>query len=184
MKPTTKLFTDIAREHLRIATLETRHSDSLDFHNVSVWGVKNALAAAYEAGVNACEGIGTEALEQDVPLKMVTALQMASNYMADDLDETDETEMCVFNAIRSAIDAADATNPPPVPAEVQPVVAVTVRGGLIEDLEATIPVHVIVADWDVPDEDTGKKPTWSVHMLAGGLSGPKAQKLRRLIVND
>jgi len=184
MKPTSKLFTDIAREHLRIATLETRHSDALDFHDVSVWGVRNALAAAYEAGVNACESIGTEALEQDVLRRMLTALQMASNYMADDLDETDETEMRVFNAIRSALDAADATNPPPVPAEVQPVVAVTVRGGLIEDLEATIRVHVVVEDWDIPNEDTGKKPTRSVHTLAGGLSGPKAQKLRRLIAND
>jgi hypothetical protein len=54
-------------------------------------------------------------------------------------------------------------------AEVLPVIAVTVRGGLIEDMDATIPVHVIVEDWDVPDEDTGKKPTRSVHTLAGGL---------------
>jgi hypothetical protein len=112
MKPTSKLFTDIAREHLRIATLETRRSDALDFHDVSVWGVRNALAAAYEAGVNACEGIGTGALEQDVPRKMLTALQMASNYMADDLDETDETEMRVFDAIRAAIAKATAVSPP------------------------------------------------------------------------
>ncbi len=40
----------IAREHLFIETLETRHSDSLDFHDVSVWGVKAALEAAFEAG--------------------------------------------------------------------------------------------------------------------------------------
>jgi hypothetical protein len=56
MKPTTELFTDIAREHLGIATLETRQSDSLDFHEVSVWGVKNALSHAYQAGVNASSG--------------------------------------------------------------------------------------------------------------------------------
>ena len=53
MKPILELFTDIAREHLGIATLETRHRDSLDFHDVSVWGVKNALSHAYQAGVNA-----------------------------------------------------------------------------------------------------------------------------------
>ena len=53
MKPTPELFTDIAREHLNIPTLETRNSDSLDFHDVSVCGVKNALSHAYQAGVNA-----------------------------------------------------------------------------------------------------------------------------------
>ena len=53
MKPTPGLFTDIAREHLNIPSLETRNSDSLDFHDVSVCGVKNALSHAYQAGVNA-----------------------------------------------------------------------------------------------------------------------------------
>lgn len=53
MTPIDDLFTEIAREHLGIETLETRNSDSLDFHNVSVWGVKDALQAAYEAGVRA-----------------------------------------------------------------------------------------------------------------------------------
>ena len=40
----------IAKEHLLIETLKTQHSDSLDFHDVSVWGVKAALKAAFEAG--------------------------------------------------------------------------------------------------------------------------------------
>ena len=40
----------IALDHLFIETLETRNSDRLDFHEVSVWGVKSALMAAYEAG--------------------------------------------------------------------------------------------------------------------------------------
>ena len=40
----------IALDHLFIETLETRNSDSMDFHDVSVWGVKSALMAAYEAG--------------------------------------------------------------------------------------------------------------------------------------
>lgn len=40
----------IAREHLSIDTLETRNSDSLDFHDVAVWSIKAALEAAYEAG--------------------------------------------------------------------------------------------------------------------------------------
>ncbi len=40
----------IARKYLGIKTLEERKSDSLDFHDVSVWGVQTALDAAYEAG--------------------------------------------------------------------------------------------------------------------------------------
>ncbi len=47
------LLTQIALEHLFIETLATRNSDSLDFHEVSVWGVKSALMAAYEAGQQA-----------------------------------------------------------------------------------------------------------------------------------
>ena len=43
----------IALDHLFIATLKTRSSDSLDFHDVSVWAIKTALKAAFEAGRNA-----------------------------------------------------------------------------------------------------------------------------------
>ena len=49
------LLTQIAQEHLFIDTLETRKSDSLDFHDVSVWGVKEALIAAYQAGLAAAQ---------------------------------------------------------------------------------------------------------------------------------
>jgi hypothetical protein len=35
---------------LRIETLETRKSDRLDFKEVAVWNVKQALEMAYEAG--------------------------------------------------------------------------------------------------------------------------------------
>ena len=45
----------IALDHLFIETLETRHSDRMDFHEVSVWGVKSALMAAYEAGQQAAK---------------------------------------------------------------------------------------------------------------------------------
>jgi len=47
------LLTDIAKKHLFIETLEERKNDSLDFHEVSVWGVKAALEAAYAAGLAA-----------------------------------------------------------------------------------------------------------------------------------
>ncbi len=49
-KDPNKLLEQIAKKHLFIETLETQHSDRLDFHDVSVWGVKSALQAAYEAG--------------------------------------------------------------------------------------------------------------------------------------
>ena len=44
-----------ALDHLFIETLETRNSDRMDFHEVSVWGVKSALMAAYEAGRQAAK---------------------------------------------------------------------------------------------------------------------------------
>lgn len=47
------ILTAIAKEHLGIPTLEVRNSDSLDFYEVSVWGVKAALAAAHQAGRDA-----------------------------------------------------------------------------------------------------------------------------------
>jgi hypothetical protein len=40
----------LAKDLLDIETLDTRNSDSLDFHTVSVWQLKAALEAAYEAG--------------------------------------------------------------------------------------------------------------------------------------
>jgi Family of unknown function (DUF6900) len=45
----------IARRHLHVATLETRNSDALDFHDLSVWQLRRALEAAYNAGFEAGE---------------------------------------------------------------------------------------------------------------------------------
>lgn len=52
MNRSSQILTSIAGEHLGIATLETRHSDSLDFHDVAVWQVEAALKAAFDAGRN------------------------------------------------------------------------------------------------------------------------------------
>ena len=41
---------EIAQRILGIDTLETRKSDSLDFHEVAIWNIKEALEAAFEAG--------------------------------------------------------------------------------------------------------------------------------------
>lgn len=40
----------IAKEILGIETLETRKSDSLDFYDISVWSIKEALELAYKLG--------------------------------------------------------------------------------------------------------------------------------------
>ena len=50
-----KQMQQIALDHLFIETLETRNSDRMDFHEVSVWGVKSALMASYEAGRQAAQ---------------------------------------------------------------------------------------------------------------------------------
>ena len=47
------LFQQIALEHLFVETLESRNMDSLDFHDVSVRGIKSALQAAFDAGKQA-----------------------------------------------------------------------------------------------------------------------------------
>lgn len=79
----------IARDKLGIETLETRCSDRLDFHDVAVWCIKDALVAAFRAGADSVA---------------------------------------------------------------KPTVVVTVRGGLVEDVNATAPVTVFVEDWDCPPD--------------------------------
>ncbi|MFZ3017293.1 MAG: hypothetical protein WA056_02400 [Gallionella sp.] len=45
------LLASIAQKHLRIETLEVQNSDRLDFHDVGVASLKEALHAAFDAGV-------------------------------------------------------------------------------------------------------------------------------------
>ena len=48
-----KLLADIVKRELRVATLDERKSDSLDFHEVDVWSLRRALRSAYRAGRDA-----------------------------------------------------------------------------------------------------------------------------------
>ncbi len=48
--PSEALLLEIAAKHFHLETLETRNSDSLDFHDVSVWSIRAALKAAFAAG--------------------------------------------------------------------------------------------------------------------------------------
>jgi hypothetical protein len=50
-----KAITKIAVDRLEIETLERRGSDSLDFHDVSVWALKEMLEKAYKAGMEAAQ---------------------------------------------------------------------------------------------------------------------------------
>jgi len=45
-----KAIEKIARKILAIQDLKTRNRDALDFHEVGVWSLRDALDAAYEAG--------------------------------------------------------------------------------------------------------------------------------------
>jgi len=47
------ILSAIAKKHFQIETLETRNSDELDFHEVAVWAVKEGLAEAFRAGIQA-----------------------------------------------------------------------------------------------------------------------------------
>jgi hypothetical protein len=146
-----------------------------------------ANARRIVAAVNACEGIGTEALEAGVLREIREALERLAFDASGDQNNPlirDKTLESIERACVAVAKAKAECSPPDEAAAGLPIVTVAVRGGLIEDMDATIPVHVVVADWDVPDEETGRKPTQNVWQLAGGLSGPKAAKLRRLIAND
>jgi hypothetical protein len=44
------LIAAIAREDLGVETLKTRNSDALDFHDVAVWSLREALMKAFHAG--------------------------------------------------------------------------------------------------------------------------------------
>lgn len=51
MSKTNALLTRIAQTKLCIETLETQGSDRLDFHDVAVGNLREALEAAYNAGI-------------------------------------------------------------------------------------------------------------------------------------
>ena len=71
------LLESIALDHLFIETLQTRHRNSLDFHDVSVWGVKSALQAAFDAGLRAAGGSPKQAVQRT--LKATAANRISGN---------------------------------------------------------------------------------------------------------
>jgi hypothetical protein len=57
-----KILTDIALKELKIPTLEPRGRDHLDFHEVGVMSLSEALTAAYKAGQNSQYGIPVDCI--------------------------------------------------------------------------------------------------------------------------
>ena len=47
------LILEIAQRRFFLETLETRSADRLDFHDVAVWAIRDALTEAFEAGSRA-----------------------------------------------------------------------------------------------------------------------------------
>ena len=50
MNAQNNILEEIARRHLRLETLQTHHSNRLDFHDLTVWSIEAALKAALEEG--------------------------------------------------------------------------------------------------------------------------------------
>lgn len=52
MKSMNKTVEAIAKKHFQIETMEVRNMDSLDFYEVSITSIREALTEAYQAGVD------------------------------------------------------------------------------------------------------------------------------------
>ena len=86
-----QILTAIAREHLGIATLKTRRSDRLDFHDVPIWGIRAALEAAYKGGAEHAGGSHppaddiSQTLNQQVDLTIKLSLCLDAAYSRSDI---------------------------------------------------------------------------------------------------
>ncbi|ABK43831.1 conserved hypothetical protein [Magnetococcus marinus MC-1] len=101
--PEAGIFTRIALDHLFIDTLETRNSDSLDFHNVSVWGVQSALEAAFQAGIEAAQRKTPRSRGTRANSKQATMIEMMKRPQGATLDQITEETGWGSNTIRGAI---------------------------------------------------------------------------------
>lgn len=141
------------------------------------------FAAFDSAGNELLHVLDEESRLREAAPDLRAALEYALEYLKANDDGEDDVAPRIAVA-SAALTKAGTVGPAFSPAVAcMPIVTISVQGGIIEDLAATVPVTVVVEDWDAPDEETGKKPTRSVHALTGGMSGPKAAKLRQLIAN-
>ncbi|WP_085440375.1 DUF3489 domain-containing protein [Magnetofaba australis] len=99
------LFEEIASKHLDIDTLETRHSDGLDFHETSVWAIKSALEAAYQAGMSAAkQRSGKHGLRSDS--KQAKTIELMKRPEGATIEQITEATGWSANTIRGFISGA------------------------------------------------------------------------------
>lgn len=55
METTREILSNIAKKYLSIDTLDSQRSDRLDFHDLAVWSIAQALDAAFQAGLATAE---------------------------------------------------------------------------------------------------------------------------------
>jgi hypothetical protein len=65
-----------------------------------------------------------------------------------------------------------------------PIIVITIRGGMVEDVGTTVPVRVIIEDWDCPDWDSGKRPSREVYWNSATLSNSCAEEKFRHLTNE
>jgi hypothetical protein len=81
---------EIAAKHLHIETLETRKSDSLDFHEVAVWSIKSALEAAFEAGRASASQVDADVPEERSGHWMTMTVDDAVEHLKSWIDNLDD----------------------------------------------------------------------------------------------
>ena len=99
MNKLNEILSEIAQKHLGIPTLETRKSDRLDFHDVAVWSVRDALAAAFESGAQSRSGAlelahePARTMKQQVDIRLKLSLWIDATMSKDELAALVELRM-------------------------------------------------------------------------------------------
>ena len=95
----TKHAEAIARNVLGLETIETRNSDSLDFHDLAIGSIRDALIAAYKAGV--ADGKSTAA---------PTLQAIKTLWDKHGLGDNDDESTPVYDALVAALASAEGRN--------------------------------------------------------------------------
>ena len=117
------------------------------------------FAAFDSAGNELLHVLDEESRLREAAPDLRAALEYALEYLKANDDGEDDVAPRIAVA-SAAFTKAGTVGPAFSPAVAcMPIVTISVQGGIIEDLAATVPVTVVVEDWDAPDEEKGKKPT-------------------------
>lgn len=91
------LLAQIAREQCRIETLETQRSDSLDFHDVSVWSLKAALEKAFDAGAEHGQQKAISPALEDLNNKLINLVECAAGECRLQLQNSERVELSIVD---------------------------------------------------------------------------------------